>query len=289
MISVCVFAHNEERHIARCLRSLPRTIDAEPVRVHVLANGCSDRTVDAARATPTGDLVVLDLPVGDKANAWNTYVHELAPDAEHHVFIDGDCWAAPSALQWLVKALAAVPAANAAAAVPGAGRSQRRARAAMRADRALAGNLYALRGEFVARIRRCGLRLPVGTVGEDSLVGLLAKIDLESKGPWRDERVVVSEEARFKFTPLRPWSPSDLRILVGRLRRYSLRQIQIQALRTIWKRDGLGAWPSDVRDLYPGILDGSLPFRLRGRDALCAPLALREISRVAAKRAGRPA
>ena len=128
MISVCVFAHNEERHIARCLASLPSAMGAEPVRVHVLANGCSDRTVDTARAIPRSDVVVLDLPVGDKANAWNTYVHETAPQALHHVFIDGDCRAAPSALQWLVNALAAAPAPNAAAAVPGAGRSQRRAR-----------------------------------------------------------------------------------------------------------------------------------------------------------------
>ena len=289
MISVCVFAHNEERHIARCLESVPSVVGTAPVRVHVLANGCTDRTVDAATAAARCGVVVLDLAIGDKANAWNAYVHEHAPDASHHVFIDGDCRAGPSALQRLVEALAAAPAANAAAAVPGAGRSQRRARAEMRADHALAGNLYALRGEFVARIRRRGLRLPIGTVGEDSLVGLLAKVDLESAGPWRNERVVVVEAARFEFTPLRPWSPSDLRLLVGRLRRYSLRQIQIQALRTIWKRDGLEAWPSDVRDLYPQILDGSLPFRLRGRDALCAPLALREVSRVAAQRSGRPA
>lgn len=284
MISVCVFAHNEERHIARCLASLPRAVGDSPLAIRVIANGCSDRTVEIARTTGRDDVVVVDLAVGDKANAWNTYVHDHAPRAAQHVFIDGDCRAEPGAIAALVDALAADPGANAAAAVPCAGRGAKRARARMQADRALAGNLYALRGEFVERVRQRGLRIPVGTVGEDSVVGLFAKIDLDSSGRWRDDRVVVSDRAGFAFTPLRPWSAADLRVLVGRLRRYSLRQIQIQALRTIWKRDGLQAWPEDVRDLYPLILDGRLPFRLKGRDALSAPMAMREMVRVAASR-----
>ena len=32
----------------------------------------------------------LTIPVGDKANTWNVYVHEVAPRSELHFLIDGD-------------------------------------------------------------------------------------------------------------------------------------------------------------------------------------------------------
>lgn len=65
-------AHNEELVIARCLET---ALDGAPadcaMQVIVAANGCADRTVEIARATAPGALV-LDLPTGSKPIAMNT-------------------------------------------------------------------------------------------------------------------------------------------------------------------------------------------------------------------------
>src|SRR5262245_33131151 len=95
-LTVSVFAHNEERHIAACLDSI---VAAEPDReleVHVMANGCTDATEDIVREYgrrhPQVNLVSIGL--GDKCNAWNVCVHEILPahcmGREVYFFMDGD-------------------------------------------------------------------------------------------------------------------------------------------------------------------------------------------------------
>ena len=44
-VSGAVFAHNEEATIARCLTSLPDSVDGDAVAITVIANGCTDATV----------------------------------------------------------------------------------------------------------------------------------------------------------------------------------------------------------------------------------------------------
>lgn len=70
-MTVIIPAHNEESVIARCLQTMLQDAPAgqEP-EIVVAANGCTDRTVEIARATaPTA--IVLDLPVGSKTGAIN--------------------------------------------------------------------------------------------------------------------------------------------------------------------------------------------------------------------------
>src|SRR3546814_2815855 len=46
-ICAAIFAHNEERRIGSCLKSLP--LDRMDIAFHVLVNGSNDRTADRAR------------------------------------------------------------------------------------------------------------------------------------------------------------------------------------------------------------------------------------------------
>lgn len=71
IFSVIIPAHNEEAVIARCLKAVydGAPHDALP-EVIVIANGCSDRTVEVARAAAP-DAIVLDLPAGSKFAALN--------------------------------------------------------------------------------------------------------------------------------------------------------------------------------------------------------------------------
>lgn len=70
-MTVIIPAHNEEAVIARCLQTMLQDAPAgqEP-EIVVAANGCTDRTVEIARATAPA-AIVLDLPVGSKTGAIN--------------------------------------------------------------------------------------------------------------------------------------------------------------------------------------------------------------------------
>src|SRR4051812_4955691 len=100
-VAVCILAKNEGRKIAKTLASLARqtflTDSNHEVELHIVANGCTDDTVEAAgRAKPlfVGSHMkvhVHDLQTGGKSRAWNRAVHELVcARADAIVFIDAD-------------------------------------------------------------------------------------------------------------------------------------------------------------------------------------------------------
>ena len=122
LASIAIFAHNEERTIRRCIDSvLTSSGYFERMRVFVLANGCTDRTVDTVRDITNSAPIVrlVDIPLGDKCNAWNIYVHELAPcDTDIFFFMDGDCWCPANTLESMACEVAHHPHASAIAGVP---------------------------------------------------------------------------------------------------------------------------------------------------------------------------
>lgn len=99
-VDIGVFAHNEAAGICGIINELARQdILTNPnisARVLILANGCSDDTVERAKAAiaqlpQTLPFEVVDLAVGGKSRTWNTFVHELSrPDALGLIFCDAD-------------------------------------------------------------------------------------------------------------------------------------------------------------------------------------------------------
>lgn len=279
---VAVFAHNESSNIVPCLDSLlANRIPGHEMQVHVLINGCTDDTLAVVQqyAASHPGIVAHDIQVGDKANAWNVYLHELAPDCDVHFFIDGDVQAAAGALAILAKALKEAPQANAAAAFPTAGRGIEATRADMLAGRHLAGNLYALSGDFARRIRELAVYMPVGFIGEDSLIGALAKWNLDSsQGSWSDARIVPCPDAGFFFESLSLQKSADWKLYWGRRIRYSIRHIQLMLYRQEVRKNGLMNTPKHVLGLYQQ-LDALPAPSWKGADALFGRLAMRRIRR----------
>jgi glycosyltransferase involved in cell wall biosynthesis len=251
-VSVCVFAYNEEREIAAALDAIGACADEAALTVHVLINGCTDGTEAVVRAyTPQGfTLVPVVIKRGDKANAWNTYVHDIAPDAGFHVFTDGDMQMLPGSIAGFRAAFAAHPEALACAGLPTSGRSRDSFREQLRGNRELAGNLYALRDTMLRRFRDGAVRLPFGIFGEDGLVTALVKYDLDPTSPLVEERVTSTEQGGFAYRPLSPWRLSDLRIYRNRKRRYAVRRQQAHMLYPLLRERGIGAMPEHVVDLY---------------------------------------
>lgn len=100
LIDIGVFAHNEAGRIGPMLRSLfAQDILADPnfsVRLHILANGCTDTTASDAHKVileqgAAIDAHVHDIREGGKSRTWNCFVHDLSrPKAVVLAFLDAD-------------------------------------------------------------------------------------------------------------------------------------------------------------------------------------------------------
>ena len=275
---LAIFAHNEEAHILRCLESIKEAAKEQVLTAFVLINGSADRTAEIvdnyARQHPW--VRPMHIQFGDKSNAWNLFVHEYAPVSEILYFMDGDVRTDEQSLAALKVALELDPAASAAAAVPGSGRNRANLIADMKSEGGLAGNLYALRGTLVDRIKKADIRLPIGFIGEDGLVGALVAWDLDSLGnEWSKERIAICENARFYFDSLSIASLKDWRLYYRRRANYSLRHIQNRLLREILISSGVRAMPECVEELYSGLDNVLLPWR--GIDTFFDRVAMRRL------------
>ncbi len=221
--SVAIFTSRESPALlARTLDAVIAACAARRTTIDVLVDG-NDAT---ARALAEGPVVPPDgitvrlwrLEWRDKACAWNRWVHELSPDAATAFFVDGYVRPAPDAFAALERALAADPHARAATGVPTVGPSAARQRRTLVADGGLHGNLYALRGEALARLKRAGFRLPLGLYRNDSLIGaVMAFAGDPARHDWDPRRIAVVADATWDndVAPL---------FAVGRLRAYRMRR-----------------------------------------------------------------
>jgi glycosyltransferase involved in cell wall biosynthesis len=101
-VEIGVFAHNEANSIRQLLEDLANQtafVDSNlDLLVTVLANGCSDDTVDVAQDAisalspeKSGKFRVVDLKQAGKSRTWNAFVHDIArPDVQIYVMVDGD-------------------------------------------------------------------------------------------------------------------------------------------------------------------------------------------------------
>lgn len=275
---VAVFAHNEARNIIACLDSL-QVAARYSIECYVLANACSDRTEELVRdyASRHSNVHLVSIALGDKSNAWNVFVHEAAPSgASHYFFIDGDVRATPSALDIMAQVLEQHPQANGVSALPQSGRGVAAFQRDMLKDNGVAGNLYGLRGSFVERIRAQAIHMPIGTIGEDALMGAMLKWDLRGDTRWDNSKVVVAQDAGFEFDSVSPWLPREWKKYFRRRVRYSVRGYQNKMLGRAIQPAGFEALPRQVRELYPQYPE-LLKLEWRGLDTLFDWLAMREI------------
>ncbi len=252
VLPVAVFAYNEEELITGCLTSILAAGEGRPLRIYVLINGCTDRTEAVVRrfAETRTQVVPVTLPIGDKANAWNAFVHEIAPEAESYIFIDGDMQIVPGSIAAVERCFVAHPGALAVAAVPSSGRTIGSFRTMIVQERVVAGNFYALSGRFVRDVRAKQVRLPIGMFGEDGLVGTLVRWNLDPKSEPDFTRIEPCPDAQWQFDSFSPLRPKHWRLYKNRMMRYATRRLQARMLYPrLWK-DGLAGMPKDVMTLY---------------------------------------
>ena len=258
-IVIAVLAHNEEALIGDCLNSLP--LGKAGVDVHVVVNGSRDGTADRARSF--SGVIVHDYAEGGKSRSWNRFVFDqLDGFAGTHIFVDGDARVEPDSIAALVKALADNPTANAAAALPLNGRRAAAYRATTIRDHGLFGDLYAVRGGFLARMKAAGIRLPDDLIGDDGLIASLAKTDLGPEADWRNVRVVTALDAGFYMgAPASLLAPATWPMQIARMTNYSVRHFQNRIVSSIMRDRGPAGLPQRLADLYPEWLPRFTPRR----------------------------
>lgn len=255
-ICVVVLAHNEERRIVDCLASLP--CDLDHVAVHLVVNGSTDRTAEIGRSFD--GVTVHEYQAGGKARSWNRIMFDTPGiEADAYVYVDGDAVILPGSVQALAQATQGLGV-NAAAGLPANGRRVAYYRQSILEDHGLFGDLYALSGDFVARLRDSGLRLPQDLIGDDSLIGALAKTDLQSEIDWRDERVVPVRKAQFLCEPVAP-TMQGAKLQMRRMVNYSLRHFQNRIITTIMRSTGPSGLPDQMVELYGAHLPRFKPRR----------------------------
>lgn len=280
---VMVLAHNEEKRIVPCLDSIYEADPGRSFEVFVMANGCRDATeaIVANYAKDHPGVHLVSIRLADYCNAWNVFVHSVAPalDSDIFFFMDGDCRACPRAFSELYRGLHEHPEANAAGAPPKAGRNQEKDARKMIEGRSFFANLYALRGSFVKRLHDWKVKFPVGLEGDDGLLGALVKWDLEPRGEWCDNRIVPCPQSGFDFDPVSPFDVRVWKTYLRRLIRYGRRRYEFDLLRPLLKRDGLKALPEHISQVYGGA--NELGLRWQGIYTITNFVALRQMRRQA--------
>lgn len=280
--SVAIFAHNEAHHIVSTLEALSLPAYGQTFEVHVLANGCNDQTEALVRRHSENHAsIVLDsIELADKANAWNLYVHQIAPDADVHFFTDGDVRIVPESLGVLARIFTQYPNAHAAGGFPMSGRNRVSWSGMMSRHGHLAGGLYALPRQTINRLREIPFRFPIGWVGDDSLLSRTVRLNLgHPMDQVEPPLIVLDDRAGFTFRSLSPWRLADWRIFWLRKIRDSVKQFQWDALEPLMSANGLEGLPKHALDLFPTI--ESLPrLAWNGRNTFFDALALRRIRRM---------
>lgn len=250
-VLVTVLAHNEERRIAACLDSLP--LGEAGVKVVVVVNGSTDATAAIVRSYAGQGVELVEYAEGGKSRSWSRFILDEAPLAATYVFVDGDAELVPGSVTALERCLANNPQANAAAAPPMNGRNAAYYRRLMAQQAGLFGDCYALRGAFVERLRASGIRLPDDLIGDDGLIGALARTDLGGDADWRGERVASCTQAGFYCVP-NSFTLGGLRAQAKRMESYALRRFQNLIITAIMRDSGPRGLPRRLAQVYPAYL-----------------------------------
>jgi glycosyltransferase involved in cell wall biosynthesis len=279
-----VLAHNEERHIEACLDSILSSESDAALSIYVMANGCTDRTEAIVSRCGERDprIHLVSIPLGDKCNAWNVFVHETVPlecpGRDIYFFVDGDARIVPKSFTAMARALNDEPGANAVGAPPASGRSMNHDRDELLRERGLVANLYGLRGTFVDRCRQAGVRLPLRLEGDDGLIGALVRWDLNPKQEMDSRFIARCAEAGFIFESFKLSRPSDWSAYWKRMVRYGRRRHEFALLGPRLRAGGLEAMPTDIREIYQDA--GKLGLKWDGVYTLTNWLALRQMRRL---------
>lgn len=187
-------------------------------------------TPTSEAATTAHRIRIWSISLGDKANAWNQYVHHIWVGESIAFFIDGYVRLNPDAIQLLGNAVAADQRSLGGSGVPTAGRSAKALRHNLIVNTGFHGNFCCMKGNFLAQMRESAIFLPLGLYRVDSLVGSFICYALDPATQiWEDYFIVVHPSASWQIDEARWWQPHDLWAFCKRFFRQARGQLENRA------------------------------------------------------------
>lgn len=259
--SIAVFAYNEEKTIGATLNSIIANSDDNLKHLCVLANGCTDNTAATAEAILSQQTNlqynVVDITLGDKCNAWNTFVYQHLPNTAAHFFVDSDVTFTKNAFPILFNQLQTTPNKNAVTGLPQSGRNIVQYTELVVRYSCLFGNLYALTHDFLERLASQNIKLPVGLCWIDAQITKLVNEDLRPNKDDYQQRVTYVDGTGYVFDSLKPWHKDDRTLYLNRITRYKAGQLQEPHLDAL----PFTQWPDTMNGINKTIMSKGLTFK----------------------------
>ncbi len=257
-IRVNIVAYNEESFIEECLNSIKLALQyasQDDAIVSIIANGCSDNTYRIAKSycEEFPHWEAYELQLGDKANAWNYAITlDNTSDKSFTVFVDGDCTISKQAIKALLDTYVLSPNAYTIAGIPGTkGNTTETTIKRTLEGNALSGNFYALTPLFLSKVAKEEFLLPIGLIGDDSLLAWVSSHDFKQSNGVINGYLVGSPNADFFYHRLTPDSLNNIKLYIRRLHRYSLRHLQQSCIREYLNQvNDFNRLPKNISDIY---------------------------------------
>lgn len=251
-----MFAYNEENNISNSLKSVYNNKSSLLKHVYLIANGCTDNTAERAEQLKTElnfkELNIVNIELGDKCNAWNHYMHNLADDVDCHFFIDADVNFSDNCFEQMHNKLIATETSTVAiAGLPLSGRNIAFYRSLVLERACFFGNLYGLKHSFVERIREADFYLPIGLNWIDSFLTKAVNTDIQFFNYNLPTRVTYIDGIGYRFDSLSPFKKDDIKLYFNRIARYELGKLQETHLDTL----DVANWPREMKGINQKIDD----------------------------------
>ncbi len=259
-IRVNVLAYNEEDFIERCLGSIDKALSSHEhleTEVNIICNGCRDNTYQVSEqyCQNKNGWNAFDVKFGDKANAWNVAIEQGNQEPILTIFVDGDCTISPGSIVSLLNSYHEQPDCYIIAGIPNTkGRTTETTIEKTMEGEALSGNFYALTPSFLNKVYQLNFRLPVGLIGDDSLLAWVASHDFKLSTGFTRGYMRGCKGMEFSYHRLTPNNINNILQYVRRLHRYSLRHLQQSAIRVHLERyDNFESLPDNIQNIYDNV------------------------------------
>jgi len=186
-------------------------VNGNPPLASALATELTRRQAASAGLVANPAIRIWTIALGDKANAWNQYIHHIWATEELAFFIDGYVRLNPDAVALLGQAVVANTQALSGTGVPTMGRSAKALREDLITNTGFHGNFCCIKGQTIRQMRDQSIRLPVGLYRTDSLMGAILSYALDpGNHVWEDHRIHVHPDASWQIDPAKWWRAKDL-------------------------------------------------------------------------------
>ena len=232
--AVAIFASREDlATLSECVAALITAcrFSSKSAVIDLVINGnpALGRTASETLTSTYDDIQVNvhSIAFGDKANAWNEYVHAFWPGADTTFFVDGYVRVQPNAFGLLDAAIASGPTFLGATGVPSVGRSADSLRRQMIAGGGMHGNMHAISNTAMVTYRDNAVKLPVGLYRTDSLIGAIMMFRFDpGQFKWDTSVVKVQPDATWGLINQPRFGPALIKSYWKRKLRQSQGQLE---------------------------------------------------------------